>query len=185
MVNVKLFGSKNNKDLMNVLVLLEELQLKYELCLDDEDTHVQKDVVFGDRLVLEYGDRLLTESKAIMRYIASRNDEELDLFSDAEVDRWMEIHSSVWEPAVDSLGDEESQSAAETVLQTYNKHLEDNKFLANDEYSIADICHVSSLYNLLTSGKKNTLKKYDHLYRWIKRIMKRESVENVIDMLNE
>ncbi len=183
MVNVKLFGSKNNKDLMNVLVLLEELQLKYEY--EGEDADVQKDVVFGDRLVLEYGDRLLTESKAIMRYISSRNDEEIDLFSDAEVDRWMEIHSSIWEPAVLSLAEAKENETSQSVLQVYDKHLEDHKFLANDEYSIADICHVSSLYDLLTSGHKNTLKKYEHLYKWIKRIMKRESVENVIDLLSE
>jgi glutathione S-transferase len=108
MVKLILYGNKLATCTQRVLILLEELNLKYELREIDLMKGQQKDQrylqlqPFGKVPVVIYGDHKLFESRSILRYIAKNNTEDIDLtLNDSPyVDMWLEVESQNFNPPI-------------------------------------------------------------------------------------
>jgi glutathione S-transferase len=203
MVEVTLYGNKMATCTQRILILLEELNLKYNFKNVDlkKNEHKTEEFLqlqpFGKVPAMTYGERKLFESRSILRYIAKNNVEFEDFLGDTEVDVWLEAESQnfnplaskivyekvfkkMWNKESDEKVVEECVKELEKVLDVYEKRLEHVPYIAGESYSIADISHIPYSNHLLRCGFKDLFKSRPNVYKWIKRIMKREAVENIL-----
>lgn len=203
MVNLTVYGNEKAACTQKILILLEELNLKYTFESIDlsknehKDPEYMKIQPFGKIPVIKYGDNTIFESRSILRYIASNNQDVDDFLGDHEVDMWLEVESQNFNGPIskivyekmykkDSKPDESlietSLEELKKVLEVYENRLEDNMFIGGNEngYSIADISHIPYFNYFIKCGYKQVLKKYPNVYNWLKRIMKREYVKRVL-----
>ena len=197
MVKLTVYGDIKSSCTQRVLILLEELKLEYKLHFIDIKKHQNKDLKFlilnpfGEIPIVKYGDRLLFESRAILRYIAKNNSDDLEydftIQDDAEVYQWLEVESQTFNPIISKLVNEKTDTAKQlellkNVLYIYNQRLFLQKYIGGTEFSIADISHIPNLVYFVNSSKdyKNMLKEYPFVYKWFKRITSRESVKKII-----
>lgn len=204
MVQVDVYGDLRATCTQRVIVLLEELDLKYDVKQINLSKGEQKSKEFlelqpfGKVPVVKYDDRVLFESRSILRYIAKNNTENNDLYGGTDVDIWLEVESQNYNPPVSKIvyekvfkkwkGErpdmdvvESSVKELESVLDVYEKRLETVPYIAGDEFSIADISHIPYTNLLLKCGYKDLFKKRPNVYKWLKRIIKRDSVQYVIN----
>jgi glutathione S-transferase len=203
MIEVVLYGDKKTTCTQRILILLEELNLKYDFSNVDLKKGEQKTQEFlelqpfGKVPAISYGDRKLFESRCILRYIAKNNVEFEDLLGDAEVDLWLEVESQNFNPHASKIVYEKvfkkmmgqdcdekivdsSVVELEKVLDVYEKRLQNYPYIGGKVFSIADISHIPYTNHLLRCGFKEQFKSRPNVYKWVKRIMKRDSVENVL-----
>ena len=203
MVEVVLFGDKKATCTQRILILLEELNLKYDFSNVElkKGEHKLPEFLelqpFGKVPVMAYGDRKLFESRCILRYIAKNNVELEDFLGDTDVDLWLEVESQNFNPYASQIvrekvfkkmwGEEADEKVVqhavlelEKTLDVYEKRLGTFDYIGGDSYSIADISHIPYTNHLLRCGFKELFKSRPNVYKWVKRIMKRESVENVL-----
>jgi glutathione S-transferase len=204
MVQVDIYGDARATCTQRVIVLLEELDLKYDVKHIDLMKGEQKTKEFlelqpfGKVPVVKYDDRVLFESRSILRYIAKNNTENKDLYGGTDVDIWLEAESQNYNPPASRIVYEKvfkkwrgeradmevvkaSVEELERVLDVYEKRLSSVPYIAGDEFSIADISHIPYTNLLLKCGYKSLYKDRPNVYRWIKRIIKRESVQYIIN----
>lgn len=204
MVQVDVYGDARATCTQRVIVLLEELDLKYDVKHIDLMKGEQKTKEFlelqpfGKVPVVKYDDRVLFESRSILRYIAKNNIENKDLYGGTDVDIWLEAESQNYNPPASKIVYEKvfkkwrgeradmevvkaSVEELERVLDVYEKRLSSVPYIAGDEFSIADISHIPYTNLLLKCGYKSLYKDRPNVYRWIKRIIKRESVQYIIN----
>jgi len=211
MVKLVVYGNKLATCTQRVLILLEELNLKYELHEIDimkgehkDDTYLMLQP-FGKIPVVEYGEYNLFESRSIIRYVAKNNIDEVDLTLDDSpyVDMWLEVESQNFNPPIskfvyekifkkwkdpDAIVDSNVLDVAleelDMVFKVYNKRLEESRYIAGDFFSIADISHIPYLYLFVTCGDeyKKMLKKYSKVYKWYKRMLMKDSVQNILSI---
>lgn len=205
MVNVEVYGDVKATCTQRVLILLEELNLKYSMKKVDLMKGEQKDPEylklnpFGKVPAIEYGDRTLFESRSILRYIAKNNLEIEDLLGDTDTDLWLEVESQHFNPPASKIVYEkvfkkwfdetqkpdedvllESVKQLEKVLDIYEERLGNHNYISGDNYTIADISHIPYINQLLRCGYKELFKSRTNLYKWVKRIIKRENVQYVL-----
>jgi glutathione S-transferase len=204
MVQVDIYGDARATCTQRVIVLLEELDLKYDVKHIDLMRGEQKTKEFlelqpfGKVPVVKYDDRVLFESRSILRYIAKNNTENKDLYGGTDVDIWLEVESQNYNPPASKIVYEKvfkkwrgesadmdvvkrSVEELESVLDVYEKRLETVSYIAGDEFSIADISHIPYTNLLLKCGYKSLYKDRPNVYRWLKRIIKRDSVQYIIN----
>lgn len=204
MVQVDVYGDARATCTQRVIVLLEELDLKYDIKHIDLMKGEQKTKEFlelqpfGKVPVVKYDDRVLFESRSILRYIAKNNTENKDLYGGTDVDIWLEAESQNYNPPASKIVYEKvfkkwrgeradmevvkaSVEELKRVLDVYEKRLSSVPYIAGDEFSIADISHIPYTNLLLKCGYKSLYKDRPNVYRWIKRIIKRESVQYIIN----
>ena len=75
---------------------------------------------------------------------------------------------------------ESSVVELEKVLDVYEKRLQNSTYIGGNDFSIADISHIPYTNHLLRCGFKELFKSRPNVYKWVKRIMKRGSVESVL-----
>lgn len=209
MVNVVVYGDDKALCTQRVLIMLEELNLKYELKKVDLSKGEQRESEFlklnpfGKVPAIEYGDRTLFESRSILRYIAKNNLDIEDLLGSTDTDLWLEVESQQFNPPASKIvyekvfkkwSDEtqkpdqdilaDSVKSLERVLDVYETQLENNTYISGDTYSIADISHIPYINQLLKCGYKNIFKSRPNVYKWIKKIIKRETVQSVLSESN-
>lgn len=207
MVQLTVYGNKMATCTQRILILLEELELKYEIKNVDLVQQEQKSDEFlalnpfGKVPVVIYDDQTMFESRSILRYIAKNNTEFLDLtLNDSfEVDMWLEVESQSFNPLVSTIVNEKlfkkwkeeetDESLVEktleqldNILSIYEKRLSEHKYIGGDSFSIADISHFPYLNYFLKCDKtyKVWLKRYPRVYKWFKRMSLRESIKNVL-----
>lgn len=203
MVNVEVYGDIKTMCTQRILILLEELNLKYTLKKIDLMKNENKTPEFlklnpfGQLPAIDYGDRTLFESRSILRYIAKNNLDIEDLLGDTDTDLWLEIESQqfnqpaskiVYEKVFKKLSGQESDKVdltesvkkLENVLDVYEKQLENNAYISGDTYSIADISHIPYINQLLRCGYKELFKSRPFVYKWVKRIIKRDNVQYIL-----
>jgi glutathione S-transferase len=207
MVQVEIYGDARATCTQKILILLEELSLKYELTPIDlsKNEHKQSEFLelqpFGKIPAVKYGSRTLFESRSILRYIAKNNIDIEDFLGDIDVDIWLEAESQNYNPLVskiiyekvfkqfydkDAKTDETVVETAlkqlEQVLDVYEKRLENLPYIGGESFSIADISHIPYTNHMLRCGYKEIYKTRPNVYKWLKRIMKRESVKYVFSL---
>lgn len=212
MVKLVLYGDEKSTCTQKVLILLEELELKYDFVNIDlsSGSHKEKEYLekqpFGKVPYIEYGDMGIFESRCILRYISKANREIQDLYGENSIyaDMWLEVEGQnfnppiskiVWEKVFKKIFTEEeadekvvneSLIELEKVLGVYNKQLQDKEYLTGS-YSIADISHIPYMYKFIKCdnlSSKEILKKYPNVYNWIRRLLKREAVREVLKKNN-
>ena len=206
MVSVKVYGDPVATCTQRILILLEELSLKYDFALVDLMKGEQKNEEFlklqpfGKVPVLEYDNRVLFESRSILRYVSKNNQEIKDLLGDIDVDIWLEAESQNFNPPASKIvyekvfkkwrGEEpdeqlveKSLKELENVLDVYEQRLSTNPFIGGESFSIADISHIPYVNHLIKAGYKSIFKSRPNVYKWIKKIIKRDSVDYVMSLI--
>ena len=152
---------------------------------------------FGKVPAVEYDERILFESRSILRYIAKNNNDIEDLLGDIDTDIWLEVESQNYNPHVSKIVNEKlfkkwkgekpdpevvqsELKMLEGVLDVYEKRLSKSTFIGGDQFSIADISHIPYTNYMLRCGYKELYKSRPNVYRWVKQIIKRPSVKSLI-----
>ncbi|NBP13199.1 hypothetical protein EBU95_02245 [bacterium] len=200
MVALTLYGNENAMCTQKVMILLEELNLKYTFKSVDLKKGEQKEPEylkmqpFGKVPVIKYGDETVFESRSILRYIALNNNALHDLLGDVYVDVWMEAESQNFNPHISKIiyekmfkGERPDEAviaqhlqSLERVLDVYNERLGQVDYIGGNSFSIADISHIPYIHTFLKIGYKSVLKSRPNVYNWLKRIMRRDSVKKVL-----
>jgi glutathione S-transferase len=203
MVRVNVYGDIKATCTQRVLILLEELNLKYDLKTVDLSKGEQRGEEFmklqpfGKVPAVEYDDRVLFESRSILRYIAKNNNDIEDLLGDVDTDIWLEVESQNYNPHVSKIVNERlfkkwrgedcdkqlvqsELKMLEGVLDVYERRLAQSTFIGGDQFSIADISHIPYTNYMLRCGYKELYKSRPNVYRWVKQIIKRPSVQNLV-----
>lgn len=200
MVQLTVYGHAKAPCTQRILILLEELELKYDFNEVDvsQGQHKEEGYLklqpFGKVPTVKYGDRVLFESRSILRYIARNNKEQINLQGDVNCDIWLEVESQNFNPCASAIVAEkvfkktnneqvikENLDALEKVLDVYEKRLGSQAYIGGDTYSIADISHIPYAYMLLKAGVKEPIKARQNVYNWLKRIMRRDAVRDVLE----
>lgn len=201
MVKLNVYGNAKSTCTQRILILLEELDLKYnynEIDLSKQENKTEeyvKSQPFGKVPYIEYGEKTIFESRTILRYISKNNREPEDFYGDVYTDMWLEAESQNFNPYISKIvyekmfkkedGDnviiERNLEELEKVLDVYNKILSERDYIAGEHYTIADISHIPYAYYFLKAGHKDVLKKRMNVYNWLKRIMRREAVKRVLE----
>ncbi|KAG6489400.1 glutathione S-transferase 3-like [Zingiber officinale] len=205
MGGIKIYGMPTSTNTIRALAALNEKGLDYELVIVDLRTGAHKHPnflalnPFGQIPVLEDGDVVLFESRAINRYIATKYAEAgPDLLLSggtpaerAAVEIWLEVESQQFGPPIASLvfealikpilvkatADEaivEAQAAKlEKVLDVYEARLAQNKYLAGEHFTLVDLNHIPYTNYLLKTSKAALVTSRPHLLAWWKDVSAR------------
>lgn len=197
MVKLTVYGSSIDIDTQCILILLEELQLKYniiELNLLKEENKEPKYLElnpFGQVPTIIYDNHTIFESRTILRYIAKNNLDNDEQNLNVNIDMWLEVESQHFNPYISKIinektleksDDTENLDKLKNTLEIYNKQLCSFKYLAGDCYSIADIAHIPYLNLFIKCGYKYILKEYPFVYKWIKQIFVKESTQTILNL---
>uniref|UniRef100_A0A0D9V9X6 glutathione transferase n=1 Tax=Leersia perrieri TaxID=77586 RepID=A0A0D9V9X6_9ORYZ len=192
----KLYGMALSGNVVRVATALNEKGLDFEIVPVDLRTgaHKQPDFLalnpFGQIPVLQDGDEVVYESRAITRYIATKYKAEgADLLpaaaSPAKLEVWLEVESHHFYPPVsalvfqllikpilgavpDAAAVDEHAAALAKVLDVYEAHLAaaGNRYLAGDEFTLADANHMCYLFFLSKTEKAELIASRPHVKAW-------------------
>ncbi|KAJ3696421.1 hypothetical protein LUZ61_000126 [Rhynchospora tenuis] len=189
---IKLHGQPWSNNTVRAMAVLNEKGLDYELCPVDlrSGAHKKPEFLalnpFGQIPVFQNGDGTVFESRAITRYVATRYKETgTDLLpaSSATLKTWLQVEGSQFNPPMfriifelgikPLIGMSTNMSVVEnesdkisTVLDVYEAHLAKNKYLAGDEFTLADLNHMPEIYILSKSAKFDLINSRPHLKAW-------------------
>lgn len=161
---------------------------------------------FGVIPVMKDGDFKLFESRAIARYIATKNEGKgtalygKTLHEKALVEQWLEVESQNYSPPMSAVvgqlvfakfkgmtTDEAVVKAnyekLEKVLDIYEEHLSKNEYLAGNFFSLADLSHLPYTHYLINVAKRGeaiTCRK--HVNAWWEKISSRPSWKQVLEL---
>ena len=195
MSSYKLLGLQGSTCSRTVIATLEEAGAKWELQNVDlsKGEHKAADYVakyqpFGQIPALVDGDYTLFESRAIARYIASKEKaEELypsEVKARGTVESWLSVNQSNSGPIVDVVVElffgpmfygktvDESKIPALTeklngLLDVLETRLSKSKFLAGDHFTLADLSFLAyTTYLLQCKGFEHALDKHTHVKAW-------------------
>ncbi|KAF0923451.1 hypothetical protein E2562_006348 [Oryza meyeriana var. granulata] len=191
---LKLYGMALSANVVRVATALNEKGLDFDIVPVDlrSAAHKQPDFLalnpFGQIPVLQDGDEVLYESRAINRYIATKYKAEgADLLpasaSPAKLEVWLEVESHHFYPAISELvfqllikpllGGAPDQAVVDKhagalakVLDIYDAHLAGNRYLAGDHFTLADANHMSYLLYLTKTPMAELLMSRPHVKAW-------------------
>jgi glutathione S-transferase len=207
MVKIILYGNRSATCTQRILILLNELQLKYEFVNIDLAKKEQKSKPFlelqpfGKIPAIKYGKHAMFESRAILRYLARDNADYVDLTlgDSTQVETWLEAESQNYNPPISDIVFEKmfkkmynqetdenvvkkSLEKLEAVLSVYENRFSKTKYkyIAGNKFSIVDISHIPYTNYFIKCGYEDVLKKYPLVYEWYNRITSRETVRPIL-----
>ncbi|KAF3340703.1 glutathione S-transferase 3 [Carex littledalei] len=189
---IKVFGLAVSNNVVRVIAALNEKGLEYELVPVDlaAGAHKKPEFLalnpFGQIPTIQDGDDTLFESRAITRYIATKYKESgsnLIPASLAKFETWLQVESSqfnspsggiafefVIKPMIGMTTDpsnaDKKAEQLSAVLDVYEAHLAKNKYLAGDEFTLADLNHMPEIYLLLKTPKADLINSRPHVKAW-------------------
>ncbi|KAH9330629.1 hypothetical protein KI387_002737, partial [Taxus chinensis] len=205
MAAIKLHGYPQSTCTTNVLACIHEKEIDYEFVTVDMLTGAHKQPSFlalnplGQLPVIQDGDLTLFESRAIIKYLAKKNEGKgsnlwgSTLTEQTLVEQWSQVESQSYNPAVTAIivqkvfapmmgGKTDEgivQSSVEKlskVLDVYEERLSKSKFLAGDFFSIADLPHLSYTHYLIKmAGEGHLITSRPHVKAWWETISSRPS----------
>ncbi|KAL3637377.1 GST superfamily [Castilleja foliolosa] len=212
---VKVYGPAYASCPQRVLACLLELGTDFELIPLDLHSAEQKkpDFLlrqpFGQVPAIEDGNFRLFESRAIIRYYAAKSANEggknligNTLEERALVDQWLEIEVNNYNPLIYTMvlqllilprmglvGDLElvrdCKGKLEKVLDVYEERLSKSKYLGGDEFTLADLTHLSNTRFLMEEGEMQYLiKERKNVLSWWMDISSRPSWKKVMNLQN-
>jgi len=189
---IKVHGVTLSNNVVRVIAALNEKGLEYELVPVDlaAGAHKKPEFLalnpFGQIPTIQDGDDTLFESRAITRYIATKYKESgtnLIPSSLAKFETWLQVESSqfnsptsgiafefVIKPMIGMTTDpsnaEKKAEQLSAVLDVYEAHLAKNKYLAGDEFTLADLNHMPEIFLLLKTPKADLVNSRPHVKAW-------------------
>lgn len=117
----------------------------------------------------------------------------------ASIDKWLEAEGQSFNPPTSVLvfqlafaprmkirQDEGAINLNEEklakVLDVYDRRLEESRFLAGDEFSLADLSHLPNTHYLMGTEKGELFTSRKNVFRWWSEISTRDSWKQVVDM---
>ncbi|XP_072968748.1 uncharacterized protein [Typha angustifolia] len=160
---------------------------------------------------IEDGSTFLSESRAICRYVSGkyvdRGNKYLlgrDMLERASIEQWLKseeqsfdppswalvfhlafaMHTRLIEP--DRALIDQSEQRLAKVLDVYEQRLSESRYLAGNEFTLADLSHLPNSHYLAESSEWAYLfQKRKNVQRWWELISHRPSWTKVVDKLNE
>ncbi|KAI3961228.1 hypothetical protein MKX01_035814 [Papaver californicum] len=193
---VKLYGIPTSTCTTHAMICLHEKEVEFELVPVDIYTgeHKQPSYLsknpFGQVPLLEDDDVTLFESRAITRYVSEKYEKTgIDLLRKANikeaalVNQWIDIESQHYNTVILPIIYEifvsliTGQSPDKTVidanveklgkvLDIYEDRLSNNKYLAGDFYSLADLHHLSYTYYMMKTEWASLINSRPHVKAW-------------------
>nr|AAG32476.1 putative glutathione S-transferase OsGSTF4 [Oryza sativa Japonica Group] len=191
---LRVYGMALSANVVRVATVLNEKGLDFDLVPVDLRTAAHKQPhflalnPFGQIPVLQDGDEVLYESRAINRYIATKYKAEgADLLpaeaSPAKLEVWLEVESHHFYPAIsglvfqllikpllggatDTAAVDEHAAALAQVLDVYDAHLAGSRYLAGNRFSLADANHMSYLLFLSKTPMAELVAFRPHVKAW-------------------
>lgn len=189
MSTIKLHGFPLSGHSHRVELMLSLLGLDAEIITVDlgNGAHKTADFLqknsFGQVPVLEDGDFVLSDSNAIISYLATQYDSArswlpVNAVSAAQVQRYLSIAAGLvaFGPAAARLANvfgasidkEKVIASAHALLTTLNTELEGRQWLVGDQPTIADVANYSYIAHAPEGDV--SLDNYSHVNAWLKRI---------------
>ncbi|KAI3975259.1 hypothetical protein MKX01_033499 [Papaver californicum] len=206
---LKLYGIPMSTCTTRAMICLHEKEVEFELVPVDLYTgeHKQPSYLsknpFGQVPLLEDDDLTLFESRAITRYVSEKYEKTgIDLLRKANikeaalVNQWIEIESQHYNTVILPIIYEifvspiTGQSPDKTVidanveklgkvLDIYEDRLSNNKYLAGDFYSLADLHHLSYTYYMMKTEWASLINSRPHVKAWWEDISSRPAFVKV------
>ncbi|CAK7338897.1 unnamed protein product [Dovyalis caffra] len=209
---VKVYGPARAVCPQRVMACLLEKGVEFDLVHVDLDSGEQKQPdfllkqPFGQVPVVEDGDFKLFESRAIIRYYAAKYADRgpnllgTTLEEKALVDQWLEIEAHNFNDLVFNIvlqvvilprmglqGDSKlaktNEEKLEKVLDVYEERLSKRKYLAGDNFSLADLSHLpATRYLVNEAGLGHLVKEREKVNAWWENISSRPAWKKLIDL---
>ena len=148
-----------------------------------------------------------TESRAICRYICDKYADKgnkglygTNPLAKASIDQWLEAEGQSFNPPSSTLVFQlafaprmnikqdkvvirQNEEKLSKVLDIYDKRLGEARFLAGDEFSLADLSHLPNTQYLVSgTDKGNLFTSRENVGRWWDEISSRDSWKKVVDL---
>ncbi|XP_048444277.1 glutathione S-transferase-like [Pyrus x bretschneideri] len=210
---VKVYGPPLSTAVSRVLACLHEKGVDYQLISVNmaKGEHKKPDYLkiqpFGQVPAFEDEDISLFESRAICRYICNKYVDKgnkglygMNPLAKASIDQWLEAEGQSFSPPSSTLvfqlafaprmklkQDEgairQNEEKFAKVLDVYEKRLGESRFLAGDEFSLADLSHLPNTQYLVNATDRGELiTSRENVGRWWSEISSRESWQKVVEM---
>ncbi|ONI32289.1 hypothetical protein PRUPE_1G358500 [Prunus persica] len=210
---VKVYGPPISTAVSRVLACLLEKGVDYQLISVNmsKGEHKKPDYLkiqpFGQVPAFQDEDISLFESRAICRYIcdkyADRGNKGLygtNPLAKASIDQWLEAEGQSFSPPSSTLVFQlafaprmklkqdqgvirQNEEKLKKVLDVYEKRLGESRFLAGDEFSLADLSHLPNGHYLVNATDRGELfTSRNNVGRWWTEISTRDSWEKVVEM---
>ncbi|KAK8624445.1 hypothetical protein V6N13_065790 [Hibiscus sabdariffa] len=149
----------------------------------------------------------LFESRAICRYICEKYPEKgnkglygTNPLAKASIDQWVEAEGQSFNPPSSVLVFQlafaprmklkqdqslisQNETKLEKLLGVYEKRLGESRFLAGDDFSLADLSHLPNAHYLVNAAEREELfTSKKNVERWWGEISSRDSWKKVVDM---
>ncbi|PWA54124.1 glutathione S-transferase F11 [Artemisia annua] len=210
---VKVYGSVRAACPQRVMACLKEFDVDFELVNVDLDSneHKQPDFLkkqpFGQIPVVEDGDFRIFESRAIIRYYATKYaDRNPELYGTtleekALIDQWLEVEAHHFNemiytivlqklviPKMGGKTDfalvQNSVKKLEQVFDVYEKQLSKSSYLAGDCFTLADLSHLPGIRYLVNECELGHLvTKKNNLNSWWNNISSRPAWKKVMILM--
>ncbi|KAH6799876.1 hypothetical protein C2S52_000340 [Perilla frutescens var. hirtella] len=209
---VKVYGPPLSTAVSRVLVCLLEKDVPFQLLPVNmaRGEHKKPDYLkiqpFGQVPAFQDDSITLFESRAISRYVcekyANQGNKGLfgtDLLEKASIDQWLEAEGQTFNPPSSVLvfqlafaprmklkQDEnvikQNEAKLANVLDVYDKRLEESRYLAGDDFTLADLSHLPNVQYLNGTDVGELFRSRKNVERWWDDISSRESWKKVVEM---
>ncbi|KAK9129352.1 hypothetical protein Sjap_009839 [Stephania japonica] len=213
MASVKVYGPPLSTAVSRVLACLFEKEVEFQIINVEmakgqhKTTDYLKIQPFGQVPAFQDGEVTLFESRAICRYVSEKCAKQgnkglfgLDMITKASIDQWVEAEGQSFNPPSSALVFQlafapmmnlkqdpnvikQSEEKLVKVLDVYERRLGESRFLAGDEFSLADLSHLPNTQYLVDRTDKGGLfTERKNVGRWWDEISSRDSWKKVVDM---
>ncbi|KAL6295505.1 hypothetical protein ACE6H2_003647 [Prunus campanulata] len=210
---VKVYGPPISTAVSRVLACLLEKSVDYQLISVDmsKGEHKKPDYLkiqpFGQVPAFQDEDISLFESRAICRYICDKYADQgnkglygTNPLAKASIDQWLEAEGQSFSPPSSTLVFQlafaprmklkqdqgvirQNEEKLKKVLDVYENRLGESRFLAGDEFSLADLSHLPNGHYLVNATDRGELfTSRNNVGRWWTEISTRDSWEKVVEM---
>ncbi|KAM1387810.1 hypothetical protein ACFX2I_016007 [Malus domestica] len=205
---VKVYGPPLSTAVSRVLACLLEKLISVNMAKGE---HKKPDYLkiqpFGQVPAFEDEHISLFESRAICRYICDKYADQgnkglygMNPLAKASIDQWLEAEGQSFSPPSSTLvfqlafaprmklkQDEglirQNEDKFAKVLDVYEKRLGESRFLAGDEFSLADLSHLPNTQYLMNATDRGELiTSRENVGMWWSEISSRESWQKVVEM---
>ncbi|KAK9164618.1 hypothetical protein Scep_000217 [Stephania cephalantha] len=213
MASVKVYGPPLSTAVSRVLACLFEKEVEFQIINVEmaKGQHKTPDYLkiqpFGQVPAFQDEQVTLFESRAICRYVSEKYGKQgnkglfgLDLITKASIDEWVEAEGQSFNPPSSALVFQlafapmmklkqdpnvikQSEEKLVKVLDVYERRLGESRFLAGEEFTLADLSHLPNTQYLVDRTDKGGLfTERKNVGRWWDEISSRDSWKKVVDM---
>lgn len=214
---VKVYGPALSTAVSRVLACLNEKDIPFQLISLNmsKGEHRNPDFLkihpFGQVPAFQDDDISLFESRAICRYVCEKHGDKgnkelygTNPLAKASIDQWLEAEGQSFNPPSSTLvfqlafaprmkikqdqgAIRQSKEKLKKVLDVYDKRLGETRYLAGDEFTLADLSHLPNIHYLVASADDDDTaalftSSRENVSRWWTDISTRHSWTKVIDL---